>query len=169
MSELFVILADYGKTSCKFGLGLMYSNFMRHIINYDRIINIYYTTILSQCVDKYKHKYDIYDIILKSLNDYQIRKRQFMKIEFEKCIKYCDYAEEQCIVQEKMLLSILQMNTYSDELNIIVETIIMNPIQKHICLISTYTIIAYPSFGKQMDDDASEYGVFDLVSTWTNN
>ena len=170
MSELFDILADYGrKTSYKFSLGLMYSNFMRHIINYDRIINIYYTTILSQCVDKYKHKYDIYDTILKSLNDYQIRKRQFMKIEFEKCIKYCDYAEEQCVVQEKLLLSILQMNKYSNELNIIIETIIMEPIQKHIYCINTDTIIAYPSFVKQMDDDASEYCVFDLVSTWTNN
>ena len=91
-------------------------------------------------------KYGIYDTILKSLNDYQIRKLQFMKIEFEKCMKYCDYAEEQCVVQEKLLLSILQMNKYSNELNIIIETIIMEPIQKHNYCISTDTIIAYPSF-----------------------
>ena len=112
----------------------------------NRLSKKIYKIIQWQNIDKYKYKYDIYDVIINSLNDCQIRKLQFIKNEFEKYIKYCDYAEEQCVIQEKMLLSISQMNTYSDELNIIVETLIMEPIQKHICLISTYTIIVYPSF-----------------------
>ena len=110
----------------------------------NRLSKKIYKIIQWQNIDKYK--YDIYDVIINSLNNCQIKKLQFMKNEFEKYIKYCDYAEEQCVIQEKMLLSISQMNTYSDELNIIVETLIMEPIQKHICLISTYTIIVYPSF-----------------------
>ena len=97
-----------------------------------------------QKLEKYIYNYNYnYQIMLISLNEHKIKKLQFMKNEFEKCMKYCDYAEEQCIVQEKMLLSILQMNTYSDELNIIVETIIMNPIQKYIYCISTDIILQY--------------------------
>jgi hypothetical protein len=102
--------------------------------------------------------------IISSLDDYKIRKTRFMESEFNKYIKYCDYAEEQCIIQEKLLLSISQMYKYCDEINNIVETIIIEPIQKHICLInivetifiepiqkhicliSTDTIIVYPSF-----------------------
>jgi len=105
-----------------------------------------YRTIQWQNIDKYKHKYDIYNVIISSLNDYKIRKTQFINREFNKYIKYCDYAEEQCEIQEKLLLYIMQINTYVDELNNIVETILIEPIPKHICSISINTIIVLPQF-----------------------
>ena len=105
-----------------------------------------YRTIQWQHIDKYKHKYDIYDIIIPSLIKYKELKLQFINSEFNKYIKYCDYAEEQCEIQEKILLYIMQMNLYSDELNIIVETLMIEPISKHICSISTDTIIILPQF-----------------------
>jgi hypothetical protein len=105
-----------------------------------------YRTIQWQNINKYKHKYDIYDVIISSLNDYKTRKTQFINREFNKYIKYCDYAEEQCEIQEKLLLYIMQINTYVDELNNIVETILIEPIPKHICSISINTIIVLSQF-----------------------
>ncbi len=105
-----------------------------------------YRTIQWQNINKYKHKYDIYNVIISSLDNYKTRKTQFINREFNKYIKYCDYAEEQCEIQEKLLLYIMQINTYVDELNNIVETILIESIPKHICSISINTIIVLPQF-----------------------
>jgi hypothetical protein len=122
--------------------------FYHYIIEYNRIICLYDSIIRynNNYNLKFKHACNIYDNIISSLDNYKIKKTQFMESEFNKYIKYCNYAEEQCIIQEKLLLSISQINKYCNELNDIAETIIIEPIQKHIFLISTYTIIIYPSF-----------------------
>ena len=112
----------------------------------NRLSKNLYKIIQWQNIDKYKHKYDIYDVIISSLDNYKTRKTKFINREFNKYIKYCDYAEEQCEIQEKLLLYIMQINTYADELNNIVETILTEPIPKHICSISINTIIVLPQF-----------------------
>jgi hypothetical protein len=125
-----------------------YSKLLNTLKKYYKFLAKTHKHIEWQNVDKYiwnNNTYNIYDIILSELNNFKKTKIQFMENEFNKHIKYCDYAEEQCIIQEKLLLSVIQMNKYYDGLNDIIETIITEPIQKHICLINIVeTIITEP-------------------------
>jgi hypothetical protein len=148
-----------------------YSKLLNTLKKYYKFLAKTHKHIEWQNVDKYiwnNNTYNIYDIILSELNNFKKTKIQFMEHEFDKHIKYCDYAEEQCIIQEKMLLSVIQMNKYYDGLNDIVkttiaepiyyiyiynivETIITEPIQKHICCINADIKTIYLSILRLME------------------
>ena len=131
-----------------------YSKLLNTLKKYYKFLAKTHKHIEWQNVDKYiwnNNTYNIYDIILSELNNFKKTKIQFMENEFNKHIKYCDYAEEQCIIQEKLLLSVIQMNKYYDGLNDIIETIITEPIQKHICCINVDIKTIYLSILRLME------------------
>lgn len=78
-----------------------------------------------------------YTKILRQLDNLKNIKIQYIKNKFEEIFKYCDYAVEECFVQEKFMMTIERMNMFNDELDNIITTLITEPIRKHICCIST--------------------------------
>jgi hypothetical protein len=78
--------------------------------------------------------------ILNQLDNLRNMKIQYIKNKFEETFKYCDYAIEECLTSKKIMTTIERMNMYNDELDNIVTTLIIEPIRKHICCISIYTI-----------------------------
>ena len=128
-----------------------FSNLINILEKYNKFLRKLHRHIEWQDVSKYTDKYIIYDNILSELDKFKKNKLRFMNREFDKSIKYCDYGIEQCEVQEKLLLSIVQINSYTDNLNNIVNTINTEPIQKHICCINIdmmmiYSLMVVPQF-----------------------
>jgi hypothetical protein len=78
-----------------------------------------------------------YTEILRQLDNLKNMKIQYIKNKFKETFKYCDYAIEECLIQEKFMMTLERMNIYNDELDNIVTTLTFEPIRKHICCIST--------------------------------
>ena len=77
------------------------------------------------------------DNIINSLIILKKTVREFIISKYNECLKCSEYAEEECLSQEKLLLSLSKINKYNADINKLVTNIIMSPIQKHTFCIST--------------------------------
>ena len=82
-----------------------------------------------------------YDDIINKLIELKKVKTEFIISKYNECLKYLNYAEEECSSQEKLLLSLAKINKYDIKLDNLITNIIMLPIQKHTFCISTFTNI----------------------------
>ena len=77
------------------------------------------------------------DNIINSLIILKKTVRELIISKYNECLKYSEYAEEECLGQEKLLLSLSKINKYDADIDKLVTNIIMSPIQKHTFCIST--------------------------------
>ena len=86
-----------------------------------------------------------YDAILNKIVLLKQIFRQIIISKYDECIKYSDYAEEECQSSEKLLLSLSKINKYDVKLDNLITNIIMLPIQKHTFCISTHMNVVFPT------------------------
>jgi hypothetical protein len=77
------------------------------------------------------------DNIINSLIILKKTVKEFIISKYNECLKHSEYAEEECLAQEKLLLSLSKINKYNADIDKLVTNIIMSPIQKHTFCIST--------------------------------
>ena len=77
------------------------------------------------------------DNIINSLIILKKTVREFIISKYNEFLKCSEYAEEECLSQEKLLLSLSKINKYDADIDKLVTNIIMSPIQKHTFCIST--------------------------------
>ena len=102
------------------------------------------TPILIPLQNKIKSMYMEYDDIINKLDKLKILKTKFIISKYNECLKYSEYVEEECLGQEKLLLSLSKINKYNTDIDKLVTNIIMLPIQKHTFCISTCIDIIIP-------------------------
>jgi hypothetical protein len=79
-------------------------------------------------------------IILKKIT------KEFIISKYNECLKHSEYAEEECLAQEKLLLSLSKINKYNADIDKLVTNIIISPIQKHTFCISTQINVNEPLY-----------------------
>jgi hypothetical protein len=79
-----------------------------------------------------------YDDIINKLNTLKKLKTEFIISKYNECLKHLEYAEEECLSSEKLLLSLSKINKYDSDLDNLVTNIIDLPIRKHTFCISTH-------------------------------
>jgi hypothetical protein len=79
-----------------------------------------------------------YDIIIDRINKFKYEKTKFIYDEFNKNLKYINYALEECLSSEKILMTISNISKYDIALDEMVVKLINGNLQKHIFCISTY-------------------------------
>ncbi len=91
--------------------------------------------------------------------------RQFIISKYNECLKYLEYAEEECLSQEKLLVTLSKINKYDIYLDNLTTNIIMSPIQKHTFCISTHINcdIIFP-IHKKIYDDFMALKMFNIYS-----
>ena len=87
-----------------------------------------------------------YDDIINKLDKLKILKTKFIISKYNECLKYLEYAEEECLSQEKLLVSLSKINKYNADIDNLITNIIMLPIQKHTFCISTRIDIIVPIY-----------------------
>ena len=87
-----------------------------------------------------------YDEIINRLDILKKIKIHFVISKYNDCLKQLDYAVEECLAQEKLLVSLSKINKYDIDLDNLITNIIMLPIQKHIFCISIQFNIDIPSY-----------------------
>ena len=80
-----------------------------------------------------------YDKIINELNKLKILKIKIIKEKYNECLKQLEYAEEECLGQEKLLVALSKINKYDEIIDDMITNIIMLPIQKHTFCISLCT------------------------------
>jgi hypothetical protein len=86
------------------------------------------------------------DNIINSLTILKKTVGEFMISKYNECLKYSDYAKEECLSQEKLLLSLSKINKYNADIDKLVTNIIISPIQKHTFCISTQINVNEPLY-----------------------
>jgi hypothetical protein len=81
--------------------------------------------------------YQKYDGIIDKLNKLKKIFRDFIISKYNECLKYQEYAEEECLSSEKLLVTLSKINKYDSDLDNLVRNIIDLPIQKHTFCISS--------------------------------
>jgi hypothetical protein len=104
------------------------------------------TPILIPLQNKIKSMFIDYDEILNRLDKLKILKTKFIISKYNECLKYLEYAEEECLGSEKLLVTVSKINKYDKIIDNMVTNIIMSPIQKHIFCISTRINIIIPIY-----------------------
>jgi hypothetical protein len=79
-----------------------------------------------------------YNNIIDRIDKFKYEKTNFIYDEFNKNLKYIDYALEECLLSEKILMTISNISKYDVALDKMVVTLINSNLQKHIFCISTY-------------------------------
>jgi hypothetical protein len=121
----------------------------KQYMNYDmtKIINYY----KEECDEFYILKCDLpinikihynfpfvfYDEVLSRLDKLKKIKIDAIYNAYKSSLKYSDYAEEECLSLEKLLLSLSKINKYDVYIDNMVTSLLIEPIQCHIFCIST--------------------------------
>lgn len=105
-----------------------------YIVNCNLPINIKINTSL----------YIVYDEILIQLDRLKKIKIDVIYNAYKSSLKYSDYAEEECLSQEKLLLSLSKINKYDVYVDNLVTSLLLEPIQQHTFCISTIISVPMP-------------------------
>jgi hypothetical protein len=108
--------------------------FVDLLITFENLI-VKYNDMFNNIKSVFTHDYNI---IIDRINKFKYTKTKFIYDEFNKNLKYIDYALEECLSSEKILMTISNISKYDIALDKMVVTLINGNLQKHIFCISTH-------------------------------
>ena len=104
-----------------------------------------------------------YNNIIDRIDKFKYEKTNFIYDEFNKNLKYIDYALEECLSSEKILITISNISKYDIILDKMVVKLINGNLQKHIVCISTCINNKLYKLENNIINKFSRYCLFDYM------